>query len=91
MSHSPVTRHDLCVGRLPAQVLHHMEVTFNHFDNGPPPATRLLVTGPGVDLTNRNFTLPLTLVVICYRLNTEMEVILTYLDLLLLLELMLSC
>ena len=68
-----------------------MEVTFNHLDNGPPPTTRLLVTGPGVDLTNRNFTLPLTLGVICYRLNTEMEVILTYLDLLLLLELMLSC
>lgn len=79
----PVTRHDLCVGRLPTQILDHMEVPLDHLDNGSPPAAGLLVTCPGVNLDKRNVTSLL-------KLKFEKEVIGPHLNLLLLLELRLG-
>ena len=35
-------RHDLGVGRLPAQVLDDVEIALDHLDDGPPPTTRFL-------------------------------------------------
>ena len=50
----PVTGHDLCVGGLPAQILHDMEVPLDHLDNSSPPAAGLLVAGSREDLTRHN-------------------------------------
>ena len=53
-SPEPVPGHDLGVGGLPAEVLHHVEVPLDHLDDGAPPAAGLLVTGARVHLTRRN-------------------------------------
>ena len=53
-SPEPVPGHDLGVGGLPAEVLHHVEVPLDHLDDGAPPAAGLLVTGARVNLTRRN-------------------------------------
>ena len=53
-SPEPVPGHDLGVGGLPAEVLHHVEVSLDHLDDGAPPAAGLLVTGARIHLTRRN-------------------------------------
>ena len=53
-SDPPVTGNDLCVGGLPAQILHDMEVPLDHLDNSSPPAAGLLVAGSREDLTRHN-------------------------------------
>ena len=46
----PLYLYNFTVGRLPAYVIHNEEISFDHFDFCKPPAARLVLWGPRVDL-----------------------------------------